>query len=67
MAHWRPGDRIVVGLQKGFMRLPPQLDTPIICIGPGTGVAPMRALIEERVADGAIGKTALARPRVGTG
>lgn len=38
-------------------RLPPDGHTPIIMIGAGTGVAPYRAFIEERVADGAKGKS----------
>lgn len=41
-----------MGLQKGFFRLPPQKDIPVICVGPGTGVAPMRSLIEERIYQG---------------
>lgn len=38
-------------------RLPPNGHTPIIMIGAGTGVAPYRAFVEERVADGAKGKS----------
>ncbi|RUO98924.1 flavodoxin domain-containing protein [Hyphomicrobium sp.] len=38
-------------------RLPPDGHTPIIMIGAGTGIAPYRAFIEERVADGAKGKS----------
>jgi sulfite reductase (NADPH) flavoprotein alpha-component len=38
-------------------RLPPDGHTPIIMVGAGTGVAPYRAFIEERVADGAKGKS----------
>ena len=37
-------------------RLPPGDDTPIVMIGPGTGIAPFRAFVEEREARGAKGK-----------
>lgn len=38
-------------------RLPPSDETPIIMVGPGTGVAPFRSFIEHRGAVGATGKS----------
>jgi sulfite reductase (NADPH) flavoprotein alpha-component len=40
---------------KNF-KLPGESDKPIIMVGPGTGIAPFRAFIEERQATGASGK-----------
>ncbi|EED81903.1 predicted protein [Postia placenta Mad-698-R] len=57
LVHLKPGDRLPIGLQKGLFALPPDTATPIICVGPGTGVAPMRSIIEERTFLGSIANT----------
>ena len=53
----RAGDivKIFVNPSHGF-RPPANDDAPMIMVGPGTGIAPFRAFLEERAATGAKGK-----------
>jgi len=53
-----PGDRVGVYVQpnKSF-RMPADPATPLIMVGPGTGVAPFRAFLEEREELGAGGES----------
>ncbi|NWI81782.1 NDOR1 oxidoreductase, partial [Dryoscopus gambensis] len=44
--------RVPLWVKKGGMKFPADPATPVIMIGPGTGVAPFRAVIQERVALG---------------
>jgi len=53
----KPGDKVAVFVQpnKNF-RLPADASTPVIMVGPGTGIAPFRAFVEHRAARGDAGK-----------
>jgi sulfite reductase (NADPH) flavoprotein alpha-component len=56
-ARRRVGDRLKVFVKPNqHFRLPADPDRPIIMIGPGTGVAPFRAFLQEREATGASGR-----------
>lgn len=45
------GDKVPISIKCGTFRLPPD-NIPVICIGPGTGVAPFRSIIQERIIRG---------------
>lgn len=60
-SHWLAtrveGDAVEVHLERNErFRLPADPDRDIIMIGPGTGIAPFRAFVQQRAAEGARGR-----------
>ncbi len=50
----RAGRQVPVWVERGVLRLPPP-GVPLLLVGPGTGVAPFRAFLEERAEAAAAG------------
>ncbi len=47
--HTRIGDTVLLGHAAGTMALDPDSDRDVLCVAGGTGLAPLKALIEEAV------------------
>lgn len=43
-------------VKKGSLKFPSDKETPVIMVGPGTGVAPFRSVLQERTAEGRTGE-----------
>lgn len=51
--NWSSGDVYVpLWVKKGTLRFPQDVHTPVVLVGPGTGVAPFRSALQERTAEG---------------
>ncbi|KAJ2719680.1 NADPH-dependent diflavin oxidoreductase 1 [Coemansia sp. Benny D115] len=53
MSAMRCGDRVQMRIARGTMHLPEDPETPVIMVGPGTGIAAFMAFIHKRVLQGA--------------
>jgi NAD(P)H-flavin reductase/hemoglobin-like flavoprotein len=48
----RPGDQVQLGPVQGDMTLDPNSDRDLVCVAGGTGMAPIRALVEQAARNG---------------
>lgn len=43
----QPGDRVKVSIKKGSLKFPDDHDTPLVMVGPGTGLAIFRGILQD--------------------
>nr|WP_042365326.1 globin domain-containing protein [Streptacidiphilus neutrinimicus] len=48
----RPGDQVTLGPAQGDMVLDPRHERDLLCVGGGTGLAPIQALVEQTAKEG---------------
>lgn len=48
LAGLKVGDTVRAFVRESTFRLPKEVERPVIMFGPGTGIAPMRAILQER-------------------
>ncbi|KAJ1814333.1 NAPDH-dependent diflavin reductase [Coemansia sp. RSA 2598] len=53
LAQMQPGAPVRMRIERGTMTLPKDPETPIVMVGPGTGIAAFMAFIRRRVSQGA--------------
>ncbi|XP_073496614.1 NADPH-dependent diflavin oxidoreductase 1 isoform X2 [Phyllobates terribilis] len=49
------GKRVPIWVKKGTLKFPSDPDTPLVMVGPGTGVAPFHSVLQERAGLGKFG------------
>lgn len=67
LANVNVGDRVLAFIRTSTFRLPSSAATPLLCVGPGTGVAPFRAFVQARVDADERKREELDSPRAASG
>ena len=52
LANCSPGHKIPIWIKSGTMKIPQDPKIPLIMVGPGTGVAPFRSMIQDELGSG---------------
>lgn len=47
MKNLKIGDRVRISIKKGTLKFPKEIDTPLVMVGPGTGLAIFRGILQD--------------------